>query len=166
MNTKKLTVKAVKAELATLGLCIRKTSAGDFQVIWAGGRSRLVWGDNGYFTADLGDALMTGRAMAKERQARNVTTDSRETFAQYLARVGQDHAKAGAEFTAEDYAKAAARIAKLESVCADMALKLDEVITSKNMGPAPEMEKSMIRGARDWMRAMTADRNVYLHLES
>lgn len=170
----KLTQKMVRAELALVGIRIRKTDAGDFRV------AHSLTEQGGYYTTDLQDALDTGKAMAKERdrkatfkagqqvevlrqdwngraqkparvagEVRHVeeknkralvaingkaewvpfgqidavtmskpvakqATDQRETFAQYLARVGRDHKESGTVETAKDYAQASARIEELE----------------------------------------------------
>lgn len=89
--------------------------------------------------------------------------ETKETFAEYLARVGQDQFESGREFTAEDYQKASKRISELENVLNGIALILDQVVCSRNMD-STRQEFHMIRSCLHQARTLTTDRRTYLHL--
>jgi hypothetical protein len=62
----RLTFAAVKAELATIGVKIRKTDCGEFRVVLAGQGE-----ESAYYTDDLSDALGTGKEAAAWQEKQN-----------------------------------------------------------------------------------------------
>ena len=58
--SQKLTLKAVRTDLALVGITIRKNSYGEYAVRIKGSKA-----GQGYFTPFLDDALQTGKLIAK-----------------------------------------------------------------------------------------------------
>jgi len=60
-----MTIKQAKTELAALGITLKKTAYGEFQVAPKGNGSIGV-SRPAYYTNDLADAIATGKLMARK----------------------------------------------------------------------------------------------------
>lgn len=149
---KKLRLADVRTSLNAMGVVLSRDTAGDFRV-WVHNAKATGPMKEGevYFTDNLQDAFDTGKHMAADELARKHAvpghpvavltehinkaiargetpiTEQRETFVQYLRRVGADYRRSDSDSaTADDYDMVAKRIEELEDAlqglidCPDM----------------------------------------------